>query len=265
MKLYMWGLGVGVAGLASMSLGQVGTGGTITSGNTSFTIADYLGNGAGSGPTADLHVGGSGNPDQLQQAWWWFRAEGDARETAFSNATSATFSGANGRANYSYSQFDANMIWRVQGFGDGRGLLTQTLTIHNTTSSVLTIQLFNYNDITAGGTNGDDTATQIAPNAIRADDSAGTGWKIAYEGTEVFDMTNGSFNVLNLLTDGSADLLQNRALPAGSGPFQAAYMWTITLNPNEAATASSTVTITPTPGAMALLGLGGLAMVRRRR
>ena len=267
MKLNLWCLSVGVAGLgiASASFAQVGTGGTIANGNATFSIADYLGNGTGNGPTANLSVGGIGNPDHLQQAWWWYRVQGQNRESAFSNATSANYSGAMGRVDYTYAQFDASMIWRVTGFGNGRGLLTETVTIHNTTDAALTIQLFNYNDLAVGGTDGNDTATQIAANTIRVDDSGNTGWKIAYEGTDAFDVTNGSFNVLSLLTDTSADLLGNRGLPSGAGPFKGAYQWTITLNPNEAATASSTLTITPTPGTLGLLGLGGLAVARRRR
>ena len=161
MSRNIWSVGA-LAGLAlaSASLAQVGTGGTITSGNTRFTIADYLGNGAGNGPTSDLTVGGIGNPDHVQATWWWFRLQGDSRETALSNATAANYSGAQGRVDYNYASFDASMIWRVAGFGNGRGLLTQTLTIHNTSSQAITIQLFNYNDLAVGGSDGNDTATQ---------------------------------------------------------------------------------------------------------
>lgn len=256
-----------VAGLAiaSVSFGQAGTGGSISNGNVNFTIADYLGDGTGSGASSDLSVGGLGNPDHVQSAWWWFRLAGDSRETAFSNASSASYSGAQGRVNYSYASFDAAMIWRVTGFGNGRGLLTQTLTIRNTSTEAITIQLFNYNDLAVAGTDGNDTATQIASNTIRVDDTANTGWKVAYEGTDVFDVTGGAVDVLGLLTDASADVLGNRGLPVGGGAFKAAYQWSITLNPNEAATASSTLTITPTPGTLALLGLSGLAVARRRR
>ena len=258
------GLVVGLA-IASSCFAQAGTGGSITSGNVNFTIADYLGNGTGSGPTSNLNVGGTGNPDHVQAAWWWFRLAGDNRESSFSNATSASYAGAQARVDYSYASFDATMIWRVTGFGSGRGLLTQTMTIRNTSSEAIVIQLFNYNDLAVGGTDGNDAATQIASNTIRADDAGNTGWKIAYEGTDVFDVTGGSVDVLNLLTDTNVDALGNRGLPVGGGSFKAAYQWTITLNPNEAATASSTLTITPTPGALALLGLGGLAVARRRR
>lgn len=256
-----------VAGLAfaSSCFGQAGTGGSISSGNVNFTIADYMGDGTGAGPSSNLTVGGAGNPDHLQAAWWWFRLAGDNRETAFSNATSANYSGAQGRVNYSYASFDATMIWRVTGFGNGRGLLTQTMTIRNTSSEAIVIQLFNFNDLAVGGTDSNDVATQIASNTIRVDDGGNTGWKIAYEGTDSFDVTSGAVNVLNLLTDNVADVLGNRGLPVGGGSFEGAYQWSITLNPNEAATASSTLTITPTPGTLALLGLGGLAAARRRR
>jgi MYXO-CTERM domain-containing protein len=256
----------GLATLASSAAwAQVGTGGTITSRNVSFSITDYLGDGTGAGANSDLTVGGIGNPDHLNSAWWWFRLQNDTRETAFSGATSATYAGDTARVTYNYGSFEATMIWKVTGFRDGRGLLTETLSIHNTSNAALSINLFNYNDLAVGGTDGNDVATQIASNAIRIDDSANTGWKVAFEGTDSFDVTGGSVNVLGLLTDNSVDGLANRGLPIGGGSFKGAYQWTLNLAANEAATASSTLTITPTPGSLALMGLGGLVMGRRRR
>ena len=64
---------LGAAAAASVASAQVGTGGTITDRLTTFTVADYTGTGTGNGPSADLRVGGLGNPDHLDSAWWWFR------------------------------------------------------------------------------------------------------------------------------------------------------------------------------------------------
>jgi hypothetical protein len=263
-NLFVFGLGV-AALVSSSAFAQVGTGGTITSRNVSFSVTDYLGDGTGAGASSDLTVGGIGNPAHLNSAWWWFRLQNDTRETAFSGATSSSIAGDTARITYNYGSFEATMIWKVTGFRDGRGLLTETMSIHNTSNTALTINLFNYNDLAVGGTDGNDVATQIASNAIRVDDGANTGWKVAFEGTDAFDVTGGSVNVLGLLTDTAVDALGNRGLPVGGGSFKGAYQWTLTLAANEAATASSTITITPTPGSLALLGLGGLAMARRRR
>lgn len=254
-----------LSGATAVSFAQAGSGGSISSGFTSFSIVDYLGDGTGSGPTSDLRVGGIGNPDHMNRAWWWYRTGSDSREVAFNNATSWSYSGSLARLEYSTAEFDAVMQFRVIGVRNGFGVLTQTVSILNRTDHAISVNLFNFNNLAVGGTAGDDQANLIAMNTIRVDDGMGTGWRAAYEGTEVFDVTDGAVDVLANLTDGSINTLGNRGLPpAGALNFQGAYQWAFSLGVNEAATASATVTITPTPGS-ATLALGGLALVARRR
>lgn len=260
---------VGTAWLALVaasgsSLAQVGSGGTITSGFSSFSVVDYLGDGTGTGPTSDFRVGGFGNPDHMNRAWWWYRVDGQTRETAFNNATSWSYSGALARLEFSTAEFDAVMQFRVIGVRDGFGVLTQTVSILNRTDRRISVNLFNFNNLAVGGTSGDDQANLIAMNTIRVDDGMGTGWRAAYEGTEVYDVTDGAVDVLGNLTDVNVNSLGNRGLPpAGALNFQGAYQWAFSLGVNEAATASATVTITPTPGT-ATLAFAGLALADRK-
>lgn len=254
-----------IGACAGVSLAQAGSGGTITNGLSSFSVVDYLGDGTGAGPTANFSVGGSGNPDHLNRAWWWYRVDGQARETAFNNATSWSYNGALARLSFSTAEFDAVMQFRVIGVRDGFGVLTQTVSILNRTDHRISVNLFNFNNLAMGGTAGDDIANQIAMNTIRVDDGMGTGWRAAYEGTEVYDVTDGAVDVLGNLMDTNVNTLGNRGLPpAGALNFQGAYQWAFNLNVNEAATASATLTITPTPGA-STLALAGAALVARRR
>lgn len=261
-----------LSGLAAISMfsgmaaAQAGSGGTITNGLTSFSVVDYLGDGTGIGPTSDLRVGGIGNPDHMNRAWWWYRVGNQTRETAFNSATSWSYNGALARLTFSTAEFDAVMQFRVIGVRDGFGVLTQTVSILNRTDSRITVNLFNFNNLAMGGTAGDDQANLIAMNTIRVDDGLGSGWRAAYEGTEIFDVTDGAVDVLGDLTDPNINTLGNRGLPPGNPlNFQGAYQWVFNLDVNEAATASATVTITPTPGTTTLALAGAGMMARRRR
>jgi uncharacterized protein (TIGR03382 family) len=254
-----------IGACAAASLAQVGSGGTITNGLTSFSIVDYLGDGTGDGPTSDFRVGGIGNPDHMNRAWWWYRVDGQARETALSNATNWSYNGAVARLEFSTAEFDAVMQFRVIGVRNGFGVLTQTLSILNRTDHRISVNLFNFNSLAMGGTAGDDQATLIGLNTIRVDDGLGSGWRASYEGTEIYDVTDGAIDVLANLMDNNVNTLGNRGLPpAGPLNFQGAYQWAFNLDVNEAATASATVTITPTPGA-STLALAGAALAARRR
>lgn len=257
---------VGLATLAvsGAAMAQIGTGGTITNGASSFTLEAYLGDGDGIGPGADLQVGGMGNPDHLSQAWWWFRLDSDTRETAFHDATSATFSQNIARIEYQFPTFNATMGFRISGVSDGFGFLTQQMTILNTSDQTITINLFNYADLDMAGTADDDVTSQSAPNVLHVVDGGGTGWRAHYEGTNRF--TAQSFpTVRNLLTNNSTSNFTGDIGSAGPDNFTGAFQWTLTLSPFEAATVSSTITIVPAPGAAALAALGLLAALRRRR
>lgn len=255
---------VALAGLASVGFGQAGSGGTITDGDTSFTLSDYTGNGFGTGPGADFVVDSSNtNTDHLFQSWWWFRVAGDARETTFSGASSWSWVGNVGRLTYNYPNFRAVIQFVVTGVEPGLGFVTQTCTIFNTTNQPITIDLFNYQDLDMNQSSGDDSATQSGANVISVTDG-GSGWRAEYEGTNAFQVA--SYDSLRaILTDMNSDNLNGTGLPFGPGDWTGGYQWSFTLMPRTAATASATVTIVPAPGALALLGLGGLAAARRRR
>ncbi|MBU6414280.1 MAG: hypothetical protein KGS45_12515 [Planctomycetes bacterium] len=251
------------AALATCAFAQSGTGGTAVNGFTSFTITDSPTTGTANAPSADFRVGGLGNPDHLTSSWWWFRMPGDTRETAFSNATSSAWSGNTGRMDFVYPSFTATMIFRVTGIVNGFGVLTETVTIRNTTNSAIALDLFNFNNIDLAGTAGDDITTQPAVNIVRFTDSALPGWRADYEGTNAFafDAAN---NIHTLLTDATATNFSGTGA-VGSGDREGAHQWRINLAAGDAATASATITIVPTPGVSALAAMGAGLMIRRRR
>lgn len=254
------------AGLSSVAFAQAGSGGTATNGNSTFTLTDYTGTDTGTGALSNFRVGGAGNPNHAFQTWWWYRVEGDTRERSFANASGWDWSNAGqGRLEYTTDDFFAVMNFQVTGIADGYGVLTQTLTILNTSNSTKTYNLFNYNDIDLGGTAGGDSATLNSPNVIRVTD-ASTPWVAFYEGTDAYGVDSFA-NLRAELADDGVDNMASNGLPFGPGDFTGAFQWSFTLNAGGAATASSTLTITtiPTPGALALAGLSGLAAFRRKR
>jgi hypothetical protein len=257
---------IAVAGLSSVALAQVGSGGTATNGNSSFTLSDYTGTDTGTGALSRFSVGGPGNPNHAFQTWWWYRVEGDTRERSFANASGWDWTTpGQGRIEYTTDDFFAVMSFQVTGIADGYGVLTQTLTVLNTSNTTKTFNLFNYNDVDLGGTAGGDSATLNSPNVIRITD-AGTGWVAFYEGTDAYGVDSFA-NLRAEFADNGIDNLNSNGLPFGPGDFTGAFQWAFELSAGGAATASATLTITniPTPGALALAGISGLAAFRRKR
>lgn len=250
--------------LAPAAFAQVGSGGTITDGLTSYHLNDYTGNGTGSGATSNFSVGGSGNPDHMFANWWWYRVDGEQRETAFSDASSWSYAGNYARLDFESDRFDATMTYTVLGIDDAFGMLTQALSIRNTSNAPLTISLFNYTDLDAVGTAGGDSVDAIAPNILHVTDAAEAGWDINYEGTTAFAV-GGWPSLRSRLTNAIADDFTGTGLPFGPGDMEGGFEWTVTIDPGYAFTASSTVTIVPAPGAAALGGLSLLSLARRRR
>lgn len=257
---------VAVAGASSAAFAQVGSGGTATNGLSSFTLNDYTGDDTGTGALSSFSVGGAGNPDHAFQTWWWYRVEGDSRERSFANAVNSDWSSpGKGRLEYQTDDFFAVMSFQVTGIADGYGVLTQTLTVLNTSNTTKTFNLFNYNDVDLAGSAGGDSATLNSPNVIRITD-ANSPWVAFYEGTDAFGVDSFA-NLRAELADNGVDNFGSSGLPFGPGDFTGGFQWSFTLNAGGAATASATLTITtvPTPGALAMAGLSGLAAFRRKR
>jgi hypothetical protein len=249
--------------LAAAAFGQAGTGGSISHNNAMFTQGDAPTAITSAGPLADFRIGGAGNPNHLFQTWWWFRVQGDNREIPLTNASNPSWSGSTGSLEYNALQAThGSMIqtYRVVGFGSG-GALLEGLTIINTTSQTLRWDVFHYLDADMGGSASGDSAMQIGANHMQIADGM---WSATYEGSGRYQV--GGFPAIrNLLTNTQIDNLDGTGLPFGPGDFSGAWQWTVTLAPGQATTITTSVTIVPTPGAGALLAMGGLLAMRRRR
>lgn len=259
----------GVLGSAALALGQPG--GTISQSNMFFTIGAAPSSptiGGPAVPAADLRANGSIGIDHSFQSWWWYRVDGDTRESAFNDsgggATQSVGPGNRMIMTQNYANFRSNMDWEVVSTGSATGFLRSTLTITNTSSSRITINLFNYLDIDLNGSAPDDRAFQTAPNQVRIVDSTGP-YIASYEASGAGFRQFGSFpDVRDALTNNTVDDLFG-GLPFGPGNFTGAFQWAITVDPGFSRSVIATVSLVPGPGALALVGLGGLIAGRRRR
>lgn len=259
----------GVLGSAAMAFGQPG--GSISQSNMFFSIGAAPSSGTIGGaavPEANLRANGPIGIDHAYQSWWWYRMEGDTREYALND------SGGGATQNISppnrlimtqnYASFRSNVDWEVVSTGSATGFLRSTLTITNTSSSRITINLFNYLDIDLNNTASDDSAFQTAPNQVRIVDSTGP-YIASYEASGAGFRQFGSFpDVRDALTNNSVDDLVG-GLPFGPGNFTGAFQWSITVDPGFSRSVIATVSLVPGPGALGLMAAGGLLIARRRR
>lgn len=260
------------AALSTTAFGQAGTGFTISDGDVFFTQANSPTSGTVAAVSgANFRVAGAASTDHLFENWWWYRVQGDTREFAFNNAsgtvaagntatTDWALSGTAGGAAYS---FTANLRYVVTDTGTNLGEVMQTMVITNTsTSSPLVLNLFNYADFDVGGTAGTDSATGGVGGMTITDGP----WTAEFQGIGASAYQVTSFATLRgLLSNAVVDNLSNTGLPFGPGDFTGGFQWVLQIAPGGSATIGERLAIVPAPASLALLGLGGLVAVRRRR
>jgi hypothetical protein len=264
---------VGLTACATGAFAQAG--GTIDDGNMRFRISA-----APATPTSTTEItmdllanqpaAGSANPDHGFANWWYFRREGETRESAFNSGgggATSSFTGNVGSMTQFYSGFRADIQWEVFSTGAGQGFMRSTMTITNQGETPLNISLFNYADLDLNGTFGNDRAVQTGPEGMRVFDGGTYTADFSGIGADAYQV--GTYpGIFNLLTDGDVDNLNNSGLPFGGASgadFTAAFQWNISIDAGFSRSVVSTIALVPTPGAAAALGLGGLVALRRRR
>ncbi len=258
------------------ALGDVIDDFSIVDGGVTYAEREINRNGGSGSGSADFIVGGT---DHLFQNWWWFRAGGMTSERALANQVHGAVTSPNS-ASLIYHEaveghgtlefrFDYTVTETIPGTA---GLVQIAYSIRNLMNQATELNFFSYTDYDLNGTASDDQATigGASNHRQRIFESGFEAMVIAsatsLSGWEIADFAD----IRNALTDGDIDDLANMTSPFGPGDYTGAFQWSVDLSPagslGDTLTGSLTKSVTiPEPASLALLSLGGLALIRRRR
>jgi len=269
-------------GLFRYSVGTTNGGAAARTGTTAGGSANFgLASGVGTTVTADY----------LWQNHFWYRSAGDTREFALSNMTFSTALGGNsiftryvepignsGAGSNDTLSFE--LTYTLNQITTTSAALTINWSIVNNSSATQAVSFFSYADSDIGASASNDSGTYSAGsgvNVFRNDDVVPPGNGSFF--TMASDLrTNDLWNVgafsgvtspRTFLTDALLNNLTNIDTAAGAADNVAAMQWQ-NLSIGAGGTVGGRITlgynyVIPTPGAAALLGLGGLVAMRRRR
>jgi len=251
---------------------------------TIFTLAD-----GNSEATVDTNSIGGTRPgmnswhvdgvNQLFSQWFWYRVGSTGPEQRINSlpimgefSSNTNFDARNDTMSVLYGQGNLNIEIRftLRGGtnGSNRSDIAEQIRITNNGSAPMTMSFFQYSDFDLNGDATDDFVGILGPNVVRqADSTAG----FAINETVVTPPANNwevnTYPVtISRLDDGNTDDLNGNGGPlVGPGDYTWAYQWNVTIPARRTFIISKDKSITPAPGTLALLGLGGLAVSRRRR
>lgn len=252
---------------------------TITDNTASFSLTGTPNAATSTGPTTDFRVGGSSNPDQTFQTWWWYRLTGDTRESALNSPNANwTIDLGGTRASKDFTLAPnvlATMTWFVAGVADGMGILESSLKVTNNTNDEISVSLFHYLDSTLGGSINNESATFSPltnfPANIRI---TAPNWRANYidesNPRESVGYAVGAFpTIRDRLTNNAVDNFGDTGLPFGPGDFTGGYQWNLTIaaGATDQVTMAYAVAAVPEPPSLvlAVLGLAGVLVLRTKK
>lgn len=165
-------------------------------------------------------------------------------------------------------EFRISYTLRGGALGSGTSDLAETIRIQNNSNAPISLSFFQYVDFDLGATIGGDFGEIIGGDSVYQYDTTGNltvNETVVTPGPNHFQIGNFP-SILNLFGNGVVDNLNDFGGPIGPTDVTWAFQWDITLAPGQNFIISKDKLLyIPTPGAAMLLGLGGLAAVRRRR
>lgn len=218
--------------------------------------------------------------NHMYSQWFWVRSDGDTQEHRINSlpfmAGGTTDTNFNGQDETLFLRYGSATTYTVEttfglqggAAGSRTSDITEQLRITNTGSTPRHFSFYQYCDFDLNNDIQDDSVGLINPNAVRQEDFlAGI---IAAETilTPTFTFSEiGIFpGTINRLDDALITNLNGTTGPlVGRADYTWAFQWEFDLAPGSSFLISKDKQITPAPGAIALLGLSGLALGRRRR
>ncbi len=216
----------------------------------------------------------------LSHQWFWYRVSNtpeasiDTLVLIADGATDTNFDGDDDTLYLRYGNDQAATQYTIEvrfildggSIGSGSSDIAEQITITNTGGNSLDFHFFQYSDFDLGGAPGD-TVELINANAVRQSDPNWTvSETVVTPSADSFEL-NFFANTLSKLIDGVATTLGNAsgAGPVGPGDVTWAFQWDETIAAGDVFQISKDKNITPEPATMAILFLGGLTLLRRRK
>jgi len=243
---------------------------TLTDTNTTLTVRDSTGEGA-------LHWFANGVDQAFQQTYMWRLGDSGTASyiqglnfVGFSQAASNQLS-----LNYTSNQgFNLTVKYLLTG-GATEFDLAEVVTVHNTSNGTLNFRLFQFNDFDMAGTSYSDTVERLNSSSIRQSDGTSVLSTINQGVTPIPQFSEiGGFSVLqnNILNTNGYNL--NTSAGNGIGETYSgsdclyAFQWQKDIGAGNNFIVSSDKVLSapvPEPASMVALGLGAVALIRRRR
>lgn len=217
--------------------------------------------------------------NQLEQQWFWYRV-GNAPESSidtlavpFVGLSDTNFDGQMDTlfARYVSNQLQAEVTFTLRGASPGvaRSDIAETIKLMNLTGEPLDLHFFEYCNLDLGATPLDQNVQIVGGNTAQQSD-------MGYFASETVETPLATLrqaglvpNILAMLNDGLPSNLSNNAGPLGPGDLCWAFQWDVTLGAagsgNDVLLISKDKQVVPEPATMAMLVLGGLAVIRRKR
>ncbi len=272
-------LSLALIAASGLGFGHAASAATLAAGNASATVSN-----ADGGLTVFRVDGGS---DNVFLANFFFRTDavatangGEVKLNALGPVTVSTPSANRVVLTAAGSGLAARQEVTLTGgpAGSGNAALLSTFRLTNTGDAPTDLELFYAADfdLDFDQRNPDDVTTAIDPSAILVADGRAELLTQAAPTASLYEIYQSQFEVLfnfNANTDGATTLSNTPGIgvPVRDQPGVTdagfAFNWDRTLGPGESFSTFvvSTYTVVPEPASLALLGLGGIAMLSRRR
>jgi len=214
--------------------------------------------------------------DHLNTQWFYYRIGGGATAPIHSlpllsrSISDGNFNPGDDRVVVAYGdavvRITVDFSLTGGAAGTGAAAIDEVITVLNMGASPLDVTLYQYADFDLGGTAADDSVRITGGNT--ASQTAGSSYVAESVVTSSpdhsqADVKDGVDDILYRIGAGSD--LSDAAGPVGPGDLAWAFQWDATLDAGEALIISKKKNVVPEPGTVALILLGGVAALRRRR
>jgi hypothetical protein len=213
--------------------------------------------------------------DHLAKQWFWFRigntSEQGLHTMALNNVIESDVNGDGKKdsVTLTYVQSGLTVTLRLVLGGGEVGTysssLGESITIKNTSGQAIDLSFFQFADFDLNGSAGDQYVEISNYNTAVHSDAAGFTVSETVSTPAASRFQAGSASMLEgILNDGNVDNLDNTAT-AGPGNVAWAFQWDVTLANNGQLLISKNKSIVPEPMTAAMLGIGLVAGLARRR